>query len=358
LVFSPFSGLEENENDICARKKELNMIDLFRSSIYHLNLNMKTFRIKMKYNFLNALLITVFVTIGSCTSSGDKTQTQINQLSDSIVTVGKEPISNLKAQHGVIRPVELTIATWNIRDLGRTKDAEEINKIAQIIRHIDLVAIQEVVAKDPAGAQAVAKIVEELNRMGANWDYRISDPTNSPSAYSSERYAFLWKTSKVKLLNRAYLDADLEAVCDREPYIGKFQLTKGKDPFYVINFHARRFNEQPENEIIHFKDYPERLKSDRILLVGDFNLDENHQVWNNLYRLGFKSSLKGVPTTLKTKCVQNSYLNNSIDNIYYSTHSAQLFQSGAIDFVRSCENLEEARGLSDHLPVFASFNLK
>lgn len=316
-----------------------------------------SYRTTMKYNFLIGLLITIFLALGSCNSSIDKTETQVNQLSSAIVTVDKELITR-NLEYDASTSEELTIASWNIQDLGRTKDAEEITKIAQILRHIDLVAIQEIVAKDPAGAQAVAKIVDELNRMGAQWDYRISDPTNSPSPYISERYAFLWKTSKVKLLTRAFLDSELEEVCDREPYVGKFQLTKGKDPFYVINFHSRRFNEQPEDEIIHFKDYPKRLKTDRVFIVGDFNIDENHQVWDNLYRLGYNSALKEIQTTLKTKCVQNSYLNHSIDNIYYSSKSTQLAQSGAIDFVGSCENLEAARGLSDHLPVFGSFNFK
>jgi deoxyribonuclease-1-like protein len=86
----------------------------------------------------------------------------------------------------------LKIASWNIQDLGRSKNAEEINSIAKILRNFDLVAIQEVVAKDPAGAQAVTKIVDELNRMGSKWDYQISNPTKSPSVYMSERYAFLW----------------------------------------------------------------------------------------------------------------------------------------------------------------------
>ncbi|PZX52123.1 endonuclease/exonuclease/phosphatase family metal-dependent hydrolase [Algoriphagus ratkowskyi] len=311
----------------------------------------------MKHNFLRVLLITIFLAISSCTSTSDKTETQVNQLSSAIVTVHKELITR-NVEYDDSMSEELTIATWNIQDLGRTKDAEEITKIAQIIRHIDLVAIQEVVAKDPAGAQAVAKIVDELNRMGAQWDYRISDPTNSPSPYISERYAFLWKTSKVKLLTSAYLDSELEEVCDREPFIGKFQLTKGKEPFYVINFHSRRFNQQPEEEIIHFKNYPERLKTDRVFIVGDFNIDENHQVWDNLYRLGYNSALKGTATTLKTKCVEHNYLNHSIDNIYYSTNSAQLAQSGALDFVGTCENLEAARGISDHLPVFGRFKFK
>jgi deoxyribonuclease-1-like protein len=251
----------------------------------------------------------------------------------------------------------LKIATWNIRDLGRTKDANEILQIANIIRDIDIVAIQEVVAKDPAGAQAVAKIVDELNRMGSKWDYRISDPTKSPSVYMSERYAFLWKTSKVKLLTRAYLDTALQAECYREPFIGKFQLKRGGEPFFVINFHSRKYNENPEKEIIFFKDYSERLKSNKILIVGDFNLNENHIVWINLYEQGYNSAVKNSKTTLKQKCKRGRYLSHAIDNIYYSKRVMSV-NSGVIDFVKNCESLNAARMISDHLPVFLEFNIK
>jgi hypothetical protein len=41
--------------------------------------------------------------------------------------------------------------------------------------------------------------------MGAKWDYTISDPTSS-SSYKTERYAFLWKTSKIKKIGEAWLE--------------------------------------------------------------------------------------------------------------------------------------------------------
>lgn len=220
-----------------------------------------------------------------------------------------------------------------------------------------MVAIQEVVAKDPAGAQAVAKIADELNRMGAKWDYQISDPTNSPSVYISERYAFLWKTSKVSLLNRAFLDKELENLCNREPFVATFK-QKGKSvPFYVINYHARKYYDKPEEEIIHFIDYPERLDSDRILIMGDFNLDEKHAVWKPIYRKGFKSALQNERTTLKTKCSNGNYRSHPIDNVYFSSGIKRV-QAGSVDFVKNCENLKRAREISDHLPIYMEFKLK
>jgi endonuclease/exonuclease/phosphatase family metal-dependent hydrolase len=310
--------------------------------------NLKTVLKISRAVFHTLLLIFVFI---SCNSKTDKRYSEqtssINQISQSFAFNKPKPLTSKNT----------TLASWNIQDLGRTKNPEELREIANILRNFDIVAIQEVVAKDPAGAQAVAKIADELNRMGAKWDYRISDPTKSPSVYISERYAFLWKTSKVSLIHRAYLDEELQDICNREPYIAAFKLKGKSDPFYVINFHSRKHDDRPEEEIIHFLDYTSRLKSDRIIIAGDFNLDENHQVWKPFYRSGFKSALQNTPTTLKMKCKNDTYLNYAIDNIYFGP-SIKFLQSGSVDFVGSCQELEWARRLSDHLPVFMKFKFE
>lgn len=261
--------------------------------------------------------------------------------------VKKSPISQLGS---------ISLASWNIRHLGRTKTAEDIYEIAAILRDFDIVAIQEVVAKDPAGAQAVAKVADELNRMGYKWDYQISDPTKSPSVYISERYAFLWKTSKVSLIHRAYLDKELEEVCYREPFIAAFKKKGDSVAFYVVNYHSRKYNDRPEEEIIHFIDYPKRLDSDRILVAGDFNLSEKHPVWKPLYRKGFKSAFQNQRTTLKTKCKNGDYLSHPIDNIYFMGGITNI-ESGTLDFVGTCDNLNRAREISDHLPVYMQFKI-
>ena len=289
-----------------------------------------------------------FAAFSACTSKSKhptlaKDETKITNIS--ITGSQKSQITN--------DSVSLKILTWNIKDLGKTKDANEIYQIAQIIRDYDIVAIQEVVAKDPAGAQAVAKIADELNRMGSKWDYSISDPTKSPSVYISERYAFLWKTSKTSLIGKPHLDQELENLIDREPYIAKFIFKN--TPFYLVNIHCKVYNNNPQEEIILLKDYPKRLNSNRIIICGDFNLNENHSVWDVFYAQGYKPALKNTPTTLKTKCKSNNYFNYPIDNIYYNTPKIKMINSGRLDFVKGCENLVNARNISDHLPVFMEF---
>lgn len=305
----------------------------------------------------NKLVIILFIAISclSCKRNIEPRKAPISQINTFPETNEKstenDQISKIRYEFN-----HTTIITWNIRHLGKTKSDQEINQIAQLLRNFDIVALQEVVAKDPGGAQAVAKIADELNRMGTKWDYRISDPTNSPSANISERYAFLWKTAKVDIKGRAFLDSDMEEEYLREPYIAKFQTKKGTDPFFVINYHSRKFNDRPEEEIIHFKDYPNRLKTNRIFMVGDFNLNEKHPVWDSLFRIGYKPALINQKTTLKVKCKNGNYLNHAIDNIYYPTQFFELINSGTVDFVGGCNNLDKARAISDHLPAYIEFS--
>lgn len=250
------------------------------------------------------------------------------------------------------------LITWNIRDLGKSKDDTEIRTIAYILNDYDLIAIQEVVAKDPGGAKAVARIVDDLNRMGSKWDYQISDPTRSPSAYISERYAFIWRTSKIEAVGRSFLDSELQSICDREPYIGQFKVKNSEISFFVVNFHSRPHNKNPEGEIKYFDQYPQRTGSERVFIAGDFNLDEKHSVWNNLYQSGFAPCLRDSPTTLKRKCVNGNFLNHSIDNIYFNQSFITLLDAGRINFIGECYQVEEARNISDHLPVFLRCEIK
>lgn len=252
-----------------------------------------------------------------------------------------------------------TMITWNIQDLGRSKDDTEIQAMIQILREADLVLIQEVVGKDPAGAQKVAAIADGLNRTGARWDYRISDRTNSPSPYISERYAILWKPSRLQLQGRAILDQELEEECDREPYLARFKVSGDTSRFWIANFHARKHDKEPEEEIKHFIAYPQRLGTEAIIIAGDFNLDEQHEVWRPFYAEGFRSALEETPTTLKMKCnLRGEYFNYPIDNIFYPRSRFSVSNAMRIDFVENCDNLEKARGISDHLPVKATLTIR
>ncbi len=247
---------------------------------------------------------------------------------------------------------EISLISWNIQDFGKTKNSKELEQIAEIVREADIVAIQEVVA-GYGGAQAVAKLTDLLNRKGAKWDYVISDPTNSPK-YVTERYAFVWKTKHIKIKNRGSLIKKLDEVIDREPFLIDFYL--GNKKLTLINFHSRPYNKNPEAEISALTSYIATKITSPLILAGDFNVDQSKPVFNFFKKSGYEAAISNQKTTLKRTCDGFEYLNHPIDNIFYSKDILKT-ESEVIDFVRVCDNLEKARKLSDHLPVFLSFSL-
>ena len=246
---------------------------------------------------------------------------------------------------------ETSLVSWNIRDFGKTKSAEEIEDIAQILKDYDIIAIQEVVA-GYGGSQAVARLADELNRKGSKWDYSISYATKSPK-YKTEKYAFLWKTSKVKVIEKGALITELETCVYREPYRMRFEANGN---FYtILNYHSRKYSEHPEIEVNCINDYIISHQDENIILAGDFNLSIDHPVFNTIKEYNFEACLNGNKTTLKQSCNDHSYLNHAIDNIIYDALKNELMDCGTIDFVQECEQLEAMRMLSDHLPVYMKF---
>lgn len=248
---------------------------------------------------------------------------------------------------------DIHLISWNIQDFGKTKSSEELNQIAEIIREADIVAIQEVVA-GYGGAQAVAKLADILNRKGAQWDYVISDPTNS-SKYVTERYAVVWKTKHIKIKNRGKLIKELDTLVDREPFLIDFYLKDTK--LSLINFHSRPHDKNPEAEIKALTQYITKTFTTPLILAGDFNVNEAKAVFDSFKINGYTAAVTNQKTTLKKTCDGFEYRNHPIDNVFYS-NTLQKTESGVVDFVRVCDNLEKARKLSDHLPVFLRLKLK
>ena len=248
---------------------------------------------------------------------------------------------------------ELTIVSWNISNFGRTRieKYQNIDEFAKILRDADLILIQEIVAKDPAGARAVALLADELNRTGSSWDYVVSEPTKLTSPQMKERYAFIWKRSKLKLAAGPFLISAVESIAYREPFLAEFNVDGNK--LVVLNYHSRKYNDNPEIEIKPISEYLLKVDSGNRILAGDFNLSEDHEVFNRMYNENFSHALTNQGTTLKKKCVGGNYLNHSIDNFYYRLSDFKMVETGIIDIIQDCDLLLTKRySLSDHVPIF------
>ena len=278
----------------------------------------------------------------------------------------------------VAQGTNLKLVTWNIAHLGASKSDAEIELMASILRGYDVIAVQEVVGKDPAGAKAVARLAAALDRRGADYDYRVSAPTRSSSGSISERYAFLWRTSTVRLRGRPELMGAYAKTVEREPYLAEFVWERangdagGGAPlaslFRLATFHARPREHQPEQEIAKFRSMPADYADAPLVLLGDFNLVSHHTVFNPWRKRGYELALSGQPTTLRRKLPDDgdAYFREA-DNILVPTDRMRVLERGILDVVGFCESvyaqapgawtgctdgLGVARRLSDHAPVY------
>lgn len=249
---------------------------------------------------------------------------------------------------------QVKISSWNLQNFGKTKTATEIEFIANTLKDFDIVALQEIVAGF-GGTQAVAKLADELNGKGAKWEYTVSDPTKS-TPYATERYAYLWKTAKVKKIRQARLEQRYVDLIDREPFYIDF-VYKEK-VFTLVNFHAIPKKKQPETEIKYFKFLPAQNPGKNLIFLGDFNIPQSHTVFNPLKKVGYKPAFTNQRTTMKMKCVKGECLASEYDNIFYNTNSTKLLNSGVILFYEKYPDMKSARRISDHIPVWAEFDFE
>ena len=241
-------------------------------------------------------------------------------------------------------------------DFGKSKSDAELEFIVNTIKDYDIILIQEVVAQDIGGAQAVGRLGETLNRKGTKWEYRISDATSGESSYMRERYAFIWKAAKIKLIGKPWLEKRFHVEIDREPFYATFNY--GGKEFTLANFHAITKSKQPETEVKYFKYLPKEYPDLNIIFCGDFNLPQSHTVFNPLKTMGYQPALINQKTSLKQACINNDCLASEFDNFFYNSGKISFTSAGIIPFYKLFTDLKAARKISDHVPIFFRFSLK
>lgn len=209
----------------------------------------------------------------------------------------------------------LLLATWNIRDFGKTnrrgfgKRLPETHfYIAEILSRFDFVAVQEVNELD--------EWERVMDILGPGWDYIATDVTDAKLGGNGERLLYLFDSRKVKFQNIAgeiVLPADLlitsttDKVDDkfargkqfrRSPFVGKFQSGWFKYDICTVHIYYGA-DSGPEldervQEIDRIAGYlAERakiaLKTGRAtILLGDFNIvHPEHQTMTALKAHGF-----------------------------------------------------------------------
>lgn len=255
------------------------------------------------------------------------------------------------------RPGEmLRIASFNIQVFGESKlaDTKTAAVLAQIIRKFDVVAVQEVRAKD---ANFVNRFLQQINAAGIPYDVVIGPRLGRTD--SKEQYAYFYDTTRVELDRvSVYTVRDPDDLLHREPLVAGFR-ARGPPANEAFTFTLVDVHTDPDlvaNEVDALADAFRAVQNDGrneddVIMLGDFNADESR-----LRRLGaipyIAYVISGVPT--------NTHGTKTYDNILFDRRATTEFlgQGGVLDVMREFNlTLDDALKVSDHLPIWAEFSV-
>jgi len=254
----------------------------------------------------------------------------------------------------------VTIASWNIHNLGAGSDVEER---AEVIAQFDVVALQEVEA-----IQGLDRLLTEVQKStpGVIWESVVSPQVGDGNA--AEYYAFLYRTDRVSYVTCS-AGVYPEPVPDdfsREPFFATFRA--GSFDFTLITVHITwgllaSLRTAECQRLADAWQYVQDLDPDEndLVLVGDFNRDRpTHSAFDDLETLGLVPLLAttGTRTTFGRTLSGGSWYDHMwIDPA--STAAEWTGQSGAStpnDDSSGAGCSTELKGISDHCPVWAVFS--
>ena len=322
-----------------------------------------------------------------------------------VVLVGGGGVAGWYFLNGDGEPVPenstITLGTFNVQNLGKASDFQVAN-VASIIGQFDLVAIQEVMnygggIKGPAAIQAL------VDALGDDWDSVISTAANgteSAAANSSnppsfEFYAFVWRKSRIDLVDGSAHLWDEDAIpdqiltdeskpqerqFDREPFIASFTAIGGTFDFTIISFHAASPGKSwRDDEIRRLATVYETVQAsdpnqNDVFLLGDFNTPVDKAEWDDVKAISTMTHILSPDDKTTLNRNTGGLSQNQYDTVWYQASASAedvIRNSGQVldawnatltldpeadppDTITGEEDRERwhyARVVSDHLPV-------
>ncbi len=257
----------------------------------------------------------------------------------------------LKAQETIL------IASFNIQVFGESKmnDRWVMERLAEVVRRFDIVAIQEIRSKDQ---MLIPTLLNYVNANGARYDFLIGERLGDTS--SKEQYAYVYDATKV-ISNQqcAYTFNDDINLLHREPLIARFavQTNRTQNPwrFSLVNLHTDPDVAQREVDsmggilrVIRNFEFSTGQEDD-VILLGDLNAGPN--------QLGQIQTLANMRPLIANQAT-NVLGTEIYDNILIDTNVTGEFKGNCgvmnlQDFFHI--QTRDALKLSDHQPVWAEF---
>jgi len=268
---------------------------------------------------------------------------------------GKPP-QQLSAESDAFTRGTIRVASFNIQVFGTSKMGKPkvMEVLAETVRRFDVVAIQEIRSSDQS---LLPRFVKQINAGGRRYDYVLGPRLGRTS--SKEQYAFIFDTAVLKVdRDSVYTVPDPDDYLHREPLVARFRVRT--DPpeeaftFTLVNIHTDP--DETDIELDALDDVyryvlEDRYREDDVILLGDLNVDEKH--------LGELGRLRGIHYVVSGEKT-NTRRTKSYDNILFLQSSTAEYTDrwGVFDLEKEFNLTREAAlDVSDHLPVWAEFDL-
>jgi endonuclease/exonuclease/phosphatase family metal-dependent hydrolase len=286
----------------------------------------------------------------------------------------------LRAPGGIPdRTVEsgLLIATWNIREFGKSKfgyrSDEPYYYIAEILNRFDLIALQEV--------RSLYSLQRVTSLLGSEWDYLVTDVTFGASG-NSERMAFVFDRRKVRfaglaaevVLPKPQNQEVLQLA--RSPYVAGFRAGWAQINLCTVHIYYGQSVPNDPRRVEEIKalaklladnagqfrsgraqkdDDAQGAKGENLLLLGDFNIFNRQDVtMEGLTSAGFV-----VPEGLGSIPGSNVEKNKHYDQIAFYKKTTGLTptgRAGVFDFFEHVYRAADAATYQPQVPATATYS--
>jgi endonuclease/exonuclease/phosphatase family metal-dependent hydrolase len=259
-------------------------------------------------------------------------------------------LPDVERKAGTIR-----IASFNIQVFGEKKlsDPRVRGLLAEIIRQFDVVAIQEIRSKQ----DILPQFIDVINSSGRHYDYVIGPRLGRTT--SKEQYAFIFDTASMEIdRSSLYTVADPDDRLHREPLVGWFRV-RGPAPDQAFTFTLVDIHTDPDETRTELDALAAVFRAvrddgrgeDDVIILGDLNVDDHH--------LGMLGQLPQIHWAI-SGVATNTRGSKLYDNLVFSRVATSEYTGrwGVFDMIRQFNlTVDDALKVSDHMPVWAEFNL-
>ncbi len=253
-------------------------------------------------------------------------------------------------------PAFLRIATLDLNGFGSTElsKPDVMQILIRVCDRFDVIALQRITSPE---AFILPGIIDQLNQHGRHFDFVVGPRTGEEG--SQQQLAIVFDADRVEVDRmHMYSVADPDDLMLHEPLVASFRC-RGLPPreaftFSLVNVYIDESEVERERSVlkqIYQSVTQDGRHEDDVLLLGNFQTGAKI-----LAELFGASSMRTTVVELRTGIATGDQSDNLVFSVVATTEFTG--RTGVSDFLRELNlSAEQARELTDHLPVWAEFTV-